>query len=92
MEFYVVDMQLVYNAIMGTPAQAAFEVVILILHKRVKFPTKKGIGMEVSNPKGMLDYLVRNKKTVLSTKINDSPTSVWAHLEMLKNIWRKYFH
>lgn len=38
-EFYVVDVQSVYNVIMGTPAQVAFDMVISIPHQRVKFPT-----------------------------------------------------
>lgn len=40
-EFYVMDVQLIYNIIMGTSAQAAFDLVISVLHQRVKFPTKK---------------------------------------------------
>lgn len=31
-KFYVVDVQSVYNAIMGTPAQATFDMVILVPH------------------------------------------------------------
>lgn len=61
-EFYVVDVQSAYNAIIGTPTQASFDVVISVPHQRIKFPTKKGIGMDISNPKSMLDYLVKNKK------------------------------
>lgn len=50
-EFYVVDVQYVYNAILKTPAQASFDVVISVPHQRVKFPTKQRIGMEISNLK-----------------------------------------
>lgn len=61
-QFYIVDVQSVYNAIMGTPTQASFDVIISVPHQRIKFPTKKEIRMEISNPKSMLDYLVKNKK------------------------------
>lgn len=50
-EFYVVNVQYVYNAILKTPAQASFDVVISVPHQRVKFPTKQRIGMEISHLK-----------------------------------------
>lgn len=74
-KFYVVDVQSVYNAIMGTPAQAAFDMVISVPHQRVKFPTHKEIGVELSNPKGMLDYLVKNKKVSIGVEDISSPVA-----------------
>lgn len=43
-EFYVVDVQSVYNTIMGTSTQASFDVVISIPYQRVKFQPKRELG------------------------------------------------
>lgn len=72
-KFYVVDVQSIYNTIIGTLAQAAFDMVILVPHQRVKFLTHKGIRVELSNPKGILDYLVRNKKASIGVEDISSP-------------------
>lgn len=41
-EFYVVDVQSVYNAILGTPAEVVSDMVISVPHQLVKFPIGRG--------------------------------------------------
>lgn len=43
-EFYVVDVQSVYNAIMGTLSHASFDMVISVPYQRVKFQPKRESG------------------------------------------------
>lgn len=73
-EFYVVDVQSIYNSILGMPAQSAFDVVISVPHQRVKFPTSGGIGVELRNPSGVLNYLIRCKKA--NPELELTPTLV----------------
>lgn len=42
LKFYVVDIDSPYNAILGTQANAAFELVIFMSHQQVCFPPRTG--------------------------------------------------
>lgn len=81
MDFYVVDVQSVYNAILGTSAQAVFDAVTSVPHQRVKFPTQKGIGVEFSNSKGVLDYLVKYRKANPETEPTQSQVAMMCKVE-----------
>lgn len=39
-KFYVVDINSPYNAILGTPAHADFELIVSMSHQQVRFTTK----------------------------------------------------
>lgn len=43
LQFYVVDIQSAYNAILGTPAQASFDMVVSIPHQLIKFSLPPGL-------------------------------------------------
>lgn len=61
-KFHVVDVDLSYNAILGTPLQAQFDLVVSLPHQRVKFPTETGVGEARSDPRSLLAYLIKVKK------------------------------
>lgn len=44
-KFYVVDLESPYNAILGMPFHAAFDIMVSVSHQRAKFNTCQGIGM-----------------------------------------------
>lgn len=61
-KFHVVDVDSVYNAILGTSLHAKFNMVVSLPHQRVKFLTSVGIGEIKSNLRSLLTYLVKTKK------------------------------
>lgn len=61
-KFYVVDIHSPYNAILGTLAHAAFELIISTSHQQVKFATKNCLGFVKSSCKSLLGYIMRSRK------------------------------
>lgn len=62
LKFYVVDIDSPYNAILGTPTNAAFELVISMSHQQVRFSTKNGVGCVKSNSRSLLEYMMKSKQ------------------------------
>lgn len=62
LKFYVVDIDSLYNAILGTLTHAAFELVISIPHQQVRFSTKNGVRFEKSNPKSLFGYMMKSRR------------------------------
>lgn len=60
--FYVDDIDLPYNVILGTLACEAFELVVSMSHQQVRFTTKNRVGFVKSNPKILLGYMMKSKK------------------------------
>lgn len=61
-KFYVVDIDFPYNATMGTPAHAAFELIISMSHQQVRFTTKNRVDFVKSSPKSLLGYMMKSQK------------------------------
>lgn len=51
-----------YNAILGTPVHAAFELVISMSHQQVRFATKNGVGFVNSTSKSFMEYMMKSQK------------------------------
>lgn len=64
-KFYMVDLDSAYNAILGTPAHASFDLVISMSHQRVKFYIANGVGCVKSSPKTLFDFQMTSKKLLL---------------------------
>lgn len=64
-QFYSVDIQSAYNAVLETPTQASFNMMVSVPHQRIKFLTATGIGMMTSSPRSMYDYLTNKRKLTI---------------------------
>lgn len=62
LKFCVIDIDSPYNAILGTSAYAALELVVSMSHKQVRFTTKNGEGFVKSRPKSLLGYMIKSRK------------------------------
>lgn len=61
-KFYVVDINSLYNAILGTPFHAAFDLFISMSHQQVKFNTMRGVRFVRSSPRSLLGHIMKVKR------------------------------
>lgn len=81
-KFYVVDLESPYNANLGMPFHAAFDIVVSMSHQRVKFNTCQGIGMTKSDPKVVFDRMI----TIRRNKYGDVENSECMEIRMIMTI------
>lgn len=74
-QFNVVDIQSAYNAILGTPAEASFNMVVSVPHQRIKFLTTTGVEIMTNSPRSMYDYLMKKRRLTLE-HVGTSSTEV----------------
>lgn len=80
-KFYVVVIDSPYNAILGTPFHAAFDLVISMSHQQVKFNTLRGVGFVRRSLRSLLGHIMKIKRKRNEERVEAEINSITANVD-----------